>query len=49
MAIFRWLDIEGQHGYIYSIFWKYSRPKSVRNRCVIEIYGGIFVLSSSFF
>ena len=25
-----------------------DRPKSVRNRCVIEVYGGVFVLSSCF-
>ena len=23
-----------------------DRPKSVRNRCVIEVFGGVFVLSS---
>ena len=25
-----------------------DRPKSVRNRCVIEIFGGVFVLSLCF-
>ena len=24
------------------------RPKSVRNRCVIEVFGGVFVLSCCF-
>ena len=26
-----------------------DRLKSVRNRCVIEVFGGVFVLSLSFF
>ena len=26
-----------------------DRPKSVRNRCVIEVFGGVFVLSRCFF
>ena len=26
-----------------------DRPKSVRNRCVIEVFGGVFVLSVAFF
>ena len=25
-----------------------DRPKSVRNRCVIEVFGGVFVLSRCF-
>ena len=25
-----------------------DRPKSVRNRCVIEVFGGVFVLSIGF-
>ena len=25
-----------------------DRPKSVRNRCVIEVFGGVFVLSRRF-
>ena len=25
-----------------------DRPKSVRNRCVIEVFGGVFVLSCYF-
>ena len=25
-----------------------DRPKSVRNRCIIEVFGGVFVLSRSF-
>ena len=25
-----------------------DRPKSVRNRCVIEVFGGVFVFSRSF-
>ena len=25
-----------------------DRPKSVRNRCVIEVFGGVFVLSHCF-
>ena len=26
-----------------------DRPKSIRNRCVIELFGGVFVLSLSVF
>ena len=25
-----------------------DRPKSIRNRCVIEVFGGVFVLSRCF-
>ena len=28
-----------------AIVTRTARPKSVRNRCVIEVFGGVFVLS----
>ena len=31
------------------VFTPTDRPKSVRNRCVIEVFGGVFMLSRCFF
>ena len=36
------------HNYLLSVITTTDRPKSVRNRCVIEVLGAVFVLSLDF-
>ena len=36
------------HTGLVAVLTATDRPKSVRNRCVIEVFGGVFVLSRCF-
>ena len=41
-----WVPINRfNHTNLMAVFTPTDRPKLVRNRCVIEVFGGVFVLS----